>query len=231
MSSCDLNRLFGTLASVLPTTEEIEEPYRLDRWNTPAAPLEMSSDQLVVRKSFIQRLPGCRGDYVDVIAPYHVFRQLGLLCFSVILHEQRERLVLHLANPNSVVKHLALRCTYLGPGAAGLHFTPDSFSYLPQEAEASLQTEGEGFAAPLLRLTNLIDCQEDENDWRNRDTLSIEGGRSAIAEIAEFLLNVGRTSDKVAHYIIPANSTFFATEASLWTPEQWEDLRKRLTEP
>ena len=196
MTSCDLNHLVGSLAATLLVDAEIAEPNRLDRSNTPDAPLEMATDQLVARKSFIQRLPGCRGDFVDLIASYSVFRQLGLLCFSVVLHERRERVVLHLTNPKSVVRHLAIQCTYLGPGAAGLHFKPDSFLYLPQEAEASFQTDEEGFAAPVLRLTNLADCQNDENDWQSRDTLSIQGGRFAMAEIVDFLVNIGRTSGK-----------------------------------
>jgi hypothetical protein len=79
-------------------------------------------------------------------------------------------------------------------------------------------------------LTNLANCQNDEQDWQNRDTLSGIGGTRATAEVAQFLLNVGRAGATLGHFSIPANYAFFAAEVNLWTPDAWEHLRRTLTE-
>jgi hypothetical protein len=145
------------------------------------------------------------------------------------LHEQNERVVLHLANPKSALKYLVCRCVFRGFGGAGLRSRPDSFGYLPQEA-TTFQTDEEGLGAPVLRLTNLKDCQEKENDWLDRDVLNIDGGGIAFADLGGFLLDAGRPNAKFGHFSIPANHAFFAAEIGLWTPEQWEDFHRRLTQ-
>jgi hypothetical protein len=85
-----------------------------------------------------------------------------------------------------------------------------------------------GFGAPLLRLTNISDCQRDEHDWQTRDTLWGFGGTSATAEIAEYLLIAGRKSARLGGFNIPANKALFATEVNLRVPEKWDQLQRTL---
>lgn len=102
--------------------------------------------------------------------------------------------------------------------------------YVPEEPAHNLLTELIGFEAPLLKLSNISDCQNEERDWQSRDTLWGIGGMFATAEVAQFLLNAGRDNATLGHFTIPPNYWFFAAEVNLWVPEAWEKLQRKLAE-
>jgi len=226
--SCDLERIYGELAARLPE-DNASEPFQLDESVIPPAPQELTTDQVRIFRGQLQRLPGCRGDYLDVVAPRSTIRQLGLLLLSVLFHEQCERSTLHLSQPESVVKHIVTEYKHWSKSqVSGFWLRPWVLGYVPEDVNHAFRTDEVGLSAPLLRLTNLSDCQHDENEWRNRDVLHWAGGRTASAEIAEFLLNAGRNGATWKSFTIPANGAFFTAEVKVWIHEHWEDTRRRL---
>ena len=229
--SCDLERIYGSLAAQLPDAPGDGERFHLDEAVITLPPPELASNKLLIQKSFIQRLPGCRGDYINIVVPRPTVRQLGLLVLAVLFHEERHRTILHVTNPASQVKHVVLEYRhYSKKELSGFRSRPWVLGYVPEEAGATLLTKEEGFSAPLLRLTNLQDCQKDEQDWQTRDTLYGIGGTIATAEVAEYLLNAGRKSEKLGNFMIPANKDFFSAEINLWTPEAWAQFHRNLDE-
>jgi hypothetical protein len=176
----------------LPETSDEGERFVLDETVIPVAPAELSSENFLVRKSLLQRLPGCRGDHVDIVAPRSTFRQLGLLALAVLFHERCDRSTIHFTNPESRIKHMVLEYKHWQKTqVGGFKVRPWVLGYVPDDAEPLYSTDLAGFGAPLLRLTNLSDNQKDEHDWQTRDTLWGLGGTSATADIAEYLLNAG----------------------------------------
>ncbi len=104
----DLERIFANLAAKLPDDSDGVDRYLFDETVIPAAPAELASDSIVIRNSFIQRLPGCRGDYVNIIAARSTFRQLGLLALAVLFHERCDRYIINITNPDSRIKHFVI---------------------------------------------------------------------------------------------------------------------------
>jgi len=226
---CDLERVFGKLAAELPEDSNNDEPYLLDETTIPAAPAELASDRFIVYKALYQRLPGCRGDKLDIVAPRSTFRHLGLLALAVLFHEECNRAVINATNPMSRVKQVVVEHKHWQKAqVGGFRMRPWVLGYVADDAELSYSTDLTGFSAPLLRLTNLADHQADEPDWQARDTLWGFGGTSATAELAQYLLNVGRNSAKSGTYVIPANKDFFAAEVQLWVPDAWDVLQRTL---
>lgn len=230
--ACDLERIYSNLASQLPETLDCNQPFLLDESTIPPAPAEMSTDKLVMRKSWIERLPGCRGDLVDVIAPRSTIRQLGLAALAVLFHEQRDRTVIHMVGENSTVRHVILGGHAHVPKekCRGFQVRPWALGYLPEEPSTVFPWESSGSSAPIFRLTNLSDCLHDETEWRNRDTVWGFGDTFSTADVAQFLLDIGRSQEKRGCFVIPANSAFFAAEVTIWDPENWRKVREKLAE-
>ncbi|HEY6968020.1 MAG TPA: hypothetical protein VJA94_02360 [Candidatus Angelobacter sp.] len=227
--NCDLERVFGELAARLPENEG-SPVFELRETNVPVAPAELTTDRVCIRRCYLQRLPGCRGDHLDIIAPPSTFRQLGLLLLSVLFHEETDRSVIHLLPADSQVKHIVTEYKHgLRSQVSGYRYRPWDLRYVPKEIEFVFKANREGLDAPLLRLTNIAD-QYCENDWEKRDVLHWAGRIVATAEIAKFLLNAGRKTAKQKGWVIPSNGAFFTAEAWLWTPEEWEDMQRGLAE-
>jgi len=197
----------------------------------PAAPPEVTTDRVRIYRSQLQRLPGCRGDNLDVVAPRSAIRQLGLLVLGVLFHDQCDRSILHLTHPDSVLKHIVTEHKHWSKSeVSGFRLRPWVFGYVPEDIGHTFSTDKVGFGAPLLRLTNLSDCQHDESEWRNRDVLHWVGGSAATAQVAEFLLNAGRKTATWKSFTIRAKGAFFTAEVRFWIPEQWEGMRRQLDE-
>jgi hypothetical protein len=227
---CDLERVYGELAGRLPE-DEGSDPVHLDENVIPAAPPEVTTDRVRIYRSQLQRLPGCRGDNLDVVAPRSAIRQLGLLVLAVLFHDQCDRSILHLTHPDSVLKYIVTEHKHWSKSeVSGFRFRPWVFGYVPEDIGYTFSTDKVGFGAPLLRLTNLSDCQHDESEWQNRDVLHWVGGSAATAQVAEFLLNAGRKTATWKSFTIPANGAFFTAEVRFWIPEQWEEMRRQLDE-
>lgn len=227
--SCDLERIYGDLAARLPDDPGAEAFY-LDESVLPAAPSVLASDRIHIRRGFIQRLPGCRGDYLDVIAPRSTIRQLGLLFLAVLFHEKCDRSTIRLMSPDSTVKYVVTASSHSPKrGVTGFRWRPWVLGYVPDDVGHTFMTVEKSYA-PIIRLTNLDNCQHNESDWQNRDVLEWGGGGDALADSAEFLLNAGRQSAKLGHFTFPANEIFFAAEVHLWTPEQWNHLQQSLSD-
>ena len=204
--------------------------YILTRARLPA-PGELATDRVRIYPIQQQRLPGCRGDYLNIVAPRSAIRQLGLLVLAVLFHEQWDRSTLDLTRSDSVVKHIVTDYKHWSKSqVSGFRFRPWVLGYVPEDVNHAFVSDDAGSSAPLLRLTNLSDCQRNENDWRNRDVLHWVGGAGATADVAEFLLNAGRESATWKSFTIPPNGAFFTAEAKFWIPEHWEESRRRLHE-
>jgi hypothetical protein len=229
MMPCDLERVYGSLAAQLPESPD-SEPFALNESVLPLAPAELFSDKLRGFTSYHQRLPGCRGDCVDIIAPRSAFRHLGLLALAVLFHESSDKVTIHLTAPQSRLKHIVIQFAHSTGRVTGFRVRPRVLGYVPNEVSHTFSTHEVGFNAPVLRLTNIADVQRDEADWANRDTLNGIGGTYSTAEVAEFLLNFGSSNAAWKHVVIPPNGTFFTSEVRFWIPEQWEQLHTKLAE-
>ena len=228
--ACDLEGVYGSLAAQLPESPD-SEPFALDESVLPAPPAEFSTNRLRGKRSYLQRLPGCRGDNVDIIAPRSAFRHLGLLALAVLFHQKCNTSTIHLTDPESQLKHIVITCGHpSGPTITGLCARPHVLGYVPEESSHTFSTEEVGYSAPVLRLTNLVDSQRNESDWQNRDTLTGIGGMYATAEVAEFLLNAGRSDATGNSFTIPANGAFFTAEVRFWVPKESERMQRGLVE-
>ena len=184
---CDLERIFGELSTRLPEAEESDDPLHLDETVIPPTPPELTTDRVRIYRSQLQRLPGCRGDGLDVVAPRSAIRQLGLLLLSVLFHEQCDRSILHLTHPDSALKHVVTEYKHWSKSeVSGFRFRPWVFGYVPAGIGPTFETHEVGYGAPVLRLTNLSDCQHDESEWRIRDVLHWVGGTGATAQVGSF---------------------------------------------
>lgn len=227
---CDLERIYGELATKLPQSSEQDDPFLLDESTIPPAPAELCTDRVIGYPGHLQYLPGCRGDSVAVITERRVFRQIGLLTLAVLFHEQCDRAVLHLTRPESRLKHIVLTYQHSRKSDKGFRIRPWVLGYAPDEGgPRTFSTDELGFSAPLFRLTNLSGSPNNEREWQSRDTLEGIGGTEATGAIAQFLLDAGLDKSH-GHFSIPANHTFFAAEVVLWTPDRWQNLQQKLAE-
>ena len=139
--------------------------------------------------------------------------------------------MVRLTRSDSSVKYLVTEYRHFSKSeVSGFRWRPWVFGYVPDDVGCTFTTEKKGFAAPVLRLTNLADCQNNEQDWQNRDVLHWGGGGGAMAELAGFLLNAGRPSAPCRGFTIPPNETFFTAEVRFWIPEEWERLQRSLAD-
>ena len=130
--TCDLQKLFRTLSSSLPKTEDDE--FVLCQSNLPRPPAHLHTDALAATWDWhFYSMPVAR---VDFFARNETFRALGLLVLAKVFHPDPPRVTIHLAKPGSSgrapLKRLVLDYSYNPSHIPGYARAPDRFSYIPE---------------------------------------------------------------------------------------------------
>jgi len=189
MTTCDLERVFGNLADVVPTPSAGGAEFVFSQRTLPTPPAEMGTDQLILTKTTHNWHPAWRVDAVWMQAHRRTCRQLGLLILAVVFHEMPARVHMALTHPNSSIKHLVVEFAYLPEDHGGYLTRPYAFSYTPQETERhpypwyNRSWSWRLSDLPVFVLTNQEDLIMTPQDWERRDT--VRGCGSDAASICE----------------------------------------------
>ena len=161
---CDLERVYGELAGRLPE-DEGSAPVHLDEDVIPLAPPEITTDRVRIYRSQLQRLPGYRGDHLDIVAPRSTIRQLGLLVLAALFHDQCNRSILNLAHPDSALKHIVTEYRHWSKSdVSGFRFRPWVFgssamfpkTLVPHSAPIRLALAHHYFVSRICQTANMM---------------------------------------------------------------------------
>jgi len=123
----DLQELYREFAVGLPSDEDTQnEAVVFDAASVPPPPLQLETAALSILRRTHSYLQALRVDLAYLFATPEVYRQLGLLCLGVLLHEDIDVVDLTLTDPSSELK--AIRIRHVSP-KRGRYGTDDARSY------------------------------------------------------------------------------------------------------
>lgn len=190
--TCDLERLFGSPAGLLPTNLDPEDAFTFTRERLPAPPEILETDRLLIRRS-ISVYGGChREDLIYMVfADRATARRLGVLVLAVLFHPDPATVEIRLISEHSDVKQLRIR--YDHASSTRYFATPAVFRYWPSEVrrQQSSASTAEEHDLPELRLTTPDELGPPDREWDERDTVVGFGNERATVSFAELLLYVG----------------------------------------
>lgn len=207
---CDLERVFGNTADIVPTSPTGELEYVFSQSTLPVPPAEMATDQVILTKTTHNYYPGWRVDAVWMQANRRTCRNLALLILAVVFHEMPEPVHVALTHPSSDIKHLIVE---FAEASIGYITRPHAFIYTPEDADRHpwvpwRWTQRRPPDLPVFVLTNMTDAVYTEEGWARRDTLRGCGSDTASVLFAELLLNAGRPENPVSEYQLEGEGGF-----------------------
>jgi len=188
----ELSELYGELAAALPNND-VAEPVVLNARSVARPPDSLETVDLVVRRTVHQYMSSTVVDKAYLFAqPVH-YRELGLLCLGVLLHDV-DSVDLHLRSPQTEIE--TVRVEYAWPTESQ---TPSRYLVRPHalvyDVDPAVSRCGDfrGAERPFVQLTTATE------DWWVGDprpkTLLIGFGLDAMGEalaaMAQFFLNMG----------------------------------------
>jgi hypothetical protein len=236
--TCDLERFYGEVAAVLPTSED--EELRLSAATLPLPKTYLTTDRLYIVKG-THDYDGCfRAATVLFHAHKATYRQLGLLILAVVFHTMPEAVTVELTHPASAIKRLVVESPMKGPDdiSSGYNTRPYVFSYHP---EATTRYPWPYPLTPVefpsFYLTNYeyVPGMTVDEEWANRDTVRGFGTDVGSVRLAELLLNASQPNNPVDEYVLEgdggnrkvgylsAEAHFWLPGSIGWDPDQWED--------
>lgn len=209
---CDLERVFGGLTDVVPTSSAGDETFVFSARTLPVPPVEMETDRLIVAKTTHNYHPVWRVDALWMQAHRRTYRQLGLLILAVVFHERPAQVRVALTHPTADVKTLIIEFEYLHEAHGGYIVRPYAFAYTPADTER-LPWYDRPWSwrppdLPVFTLTNTEDLIIRPEDWERRDTVRGCGSDAASVLFAELLLNAGRPDNPMVEYQLEGEGGF-----------------------
>jgi hypothetical protein len=215
--TCDLERVFGALADLVPEQDEDEEAQAwnivFSAENLPRAPAELRTDDLALSWG-LHDYGATPIEMVDFCAAKRTLRLLGLLILAKVFHEGPEHVTLHLGMPGlktaAAIRRLVLDYRYDASERLGYAKRPDLFRYMPNSDDkhpwygSALQPRD----MPVLYLTG--------PDWEmghlagpdNRETAVGFGGDEGNVLFAELLMNASMPWNDGDEYALEGESGF-----------------------
>ena len=223
---CDLESIFGELATELPTSFGGDEDIILSALNLPVAPPRLISDRLYIVKAAHVYGDAYRVDRLNFYTDKPTCTHLGLLLMAVVFHPEPPRVLVELTHPASEVKNLIFEYEYRDlehlPG--GYHTRPYGFVYYPSETDKHpFDKTLPPVDLPCFGLTNMRDHVVTEEDYRGRDTVRGLGSDRGSMLFAELLLNAGQPQSLTDEYELEGEGGFrgvgvFSAEVTLYLP-------------
>jgi hypothetical protein len=198
--TCDLQRVYGDAARVVPTGDDDAFTFSAD--NLPPAPEQLATDRLIVRKGIhdYQAYATVRVDMLIAEARKATYRFLALALLSRVFHPAPHAIRLQLTHPASEIRAIVLDfdpardvLTWI----PGYHTRAVRFTYAPAPLTAyplagARSPEG---TLPSFSLTNAQDMIDRDADWRARDVVRCAGSDSGHVHLASVLLNLARPEE------------------------------------
>lgn len=199
----DLERLFGALASTLPSVPDADadpDEVVLSASNVARCDDVLSTDRIVIHRAR-HLTQAIMGDRVVVnLATRATCRMLGLLVLSVLLHAEPATVELRLTNRRSKVRRLRVRYPHVTErrDVLGRSYwaVPTLLAYVPDEVHRH-PCPPPGNDLVTVALTDEREVEGiDELFFRPgavsaRDTVTWDGSDRALVWLAELLLNAG----------------------------------------
>src|SRR5262245_49038061 len=131
---CDLERIFGELATTVPTDKD--ESFIFSSQNLPIPPTQLTTDSLYIEKHFQDYAYSHRIDSLMFHAHKEAYRNLALLIFAITFVRQSYVVHVTLTHPASQIKNLIIENAYIAleNTHSGLVTRPEAFKYWPEEA-------------------------------------------------------------------------------------------------
>jgi hypothetical protein len=221
--SCDLERLFGSLATTLSRQPDAE--IRLTATTLPRPTALLTTDRLYATRGLHEYDPGAFRAHVAHFHAYKTtYQQLGLLILAVVFHPDLEEVTIELTHPASTIKRLVVESPFRVPYdiRPGYNTRPYVFNYPPSAPSR--------FPWPDIADPTIMPCFY----FINQEILRGFGSDTGSVRLAELLLNAGQTGNPEAEYVLEGDGGYrgvgyLSAEAHLWLPgsaawdpTQWE---------
>lgn len=238
MKQCDLETIYSDLASQVPTRTDGNGDICLSSRNLPLPPSEIATSELYIAKGENCYNIWYKVDSLHFYARKETYRHLGLLILSVLFHTEVSQVNIKLNHPHSHIKNLII--DFDSPDIdnlrLGYNTQPLGFIYYAH------LTEKHPFDRcvlpedlPCFELSNSKDVYCTDEDWQQRDTVTISGCDTGLAAFAELLLNISVPHSELDEIQLEGESGFrgvgiSSAEVRLWLPgsfgwmkEHWQE--------
>lgn len=238
MKQCDLEKIYSKLASQVPVRTDGNEAITLSSHNLPLPPSEIVTSELYIEKWKNSYNIWYVVDSLHFYASKETYRHLGLLILSVLFHTEVSQVNIKLNHPHSHIKSLII--DFDSPDIDGLMVgyttQPLGFNYYAH------LTEKHPFDScvlpqdlPCFELSNSKNLYFTDEDWQQRDTVTISGNDTGLAAFAELLLNFSVPHSELDEIQLEGESGFrgvgiSSAEVRLWLPgsfgwmeEHWQE--------
>jgi len=184
---CDLNAIFGGLASRVPDGPPGYGEFVLHQQILPVPPVSLSSDRIVIGKAEHHYNSCYRADGLWMFLSGRTCRELGLFLLSCGFHGPAQTTTLALSHPESDIRRIVVTAdeVTLADPPTGLSMKPFALYYFV--AENSIATDAQ---------------------WRARDTVWIEEFSRGQFRFAELLLNAGCCWNTVREYSMEGDAGY-----------------------
>src|SRR5260370_9162131 len=211
---CDLNRVFGHLATTLPDGPP-DSPNLPDfvfhAGVLPVPPATLSSDRIIIRKGRHEYNSWYLAESLWMSLSARKCRELGVFLLSCAFHGPVEDTTLTIGHPDSDIRMILIPAgkLTLADLPFGISMVPFALRYSPGEPKRyPWMYDCCTHDLPLLALSNLDDCVGGEEQWRGRDTVRIWASRPGTLRLAELLLDAGCSWNKVRDYALEGDAGY-----------------------
>ena len=242
---CDLELLFGKLATTLPTATAWEGNCIFSAESLPAAPPHLVTDRLVILKgdSGFHGPHGVswRADLLIFHAAKETYRHLALLIFSVLFHPAPTEVTVALRHPQSEITTLVVAYDDFADQARdhlpfGYHIRPHAFNYQPVDVTSRfplLDPSRSVSDSPCFYLLMTDFSGGEDESWRRRNRVRGFGSDRGCARLAELLLNISRPENTMPEIAFEgeggyrsvgprsADARLVLPGSHAWAPEWW----------
>lgn len=211
MDKCDLEKIYGDLATQLPISTDGNESFIFTPENLPIPPSQVETQNLYIKKGSHIYHPSFKIDSIGFNAHKETYRYLGLLILSAVFHPQPSEIFIKLNHPESEISNLIIEYAHLTLDNLynGYHTKPFAFEYYPALSwKHPFDKCIDPRHLPCFSLTNIEDFINSDNDWKNRDTVKIFGSDIGMVRFAELLLNAALPQNEQDEYELEGESGF-----------------------
>jgi len=208
---CDLNRIFGGLASTVPDGPPGYGEFVFHHQVLPVPPASLSTDRIVIRKAGHSYNNWYRADGLWMFLNPRTCREFGLFLLACGFHGPLETTTLTLSHQESDIRRIVITAdgVTLDNLPSGLSMKPFAMLYFVAETEKHPWVHDCcAHDLPRFALSNADASIATDEGWRNRDTIWIEGFSRGEFRFAELLLNAGCSWNTVREYQLEGDAGF-----------------------
>jgi hypothetical protein len=208
---CDLNAIFGGLASRVPDGPPGYGEFVFHQQILPVPPVSLTSDRIVIRKGVHYYNSCYRADGLETFLSAQTSRELGLFLLACGFHGPGETTTLTLSHPESDIRRIVVTAdeVTLADLPTGLSMKPFALQYFVAETEEHPWLHDCcSHDLPRFALSNAHNSIATDEQWRARDTIWIEGFSRGEFRFAELLLNAGCSWNTVREYSLEGDAGY-----------------------